>query len=640
MYIKLLLVLLLSGIFSDLNGQSIESSSFNKKDLSKFENAQKEHKNKQVNKALKVYCKLLDKYSGHPDLELWTGLAYKDIGKNKEALRHLKFATDNGKSTNALLYSTIGELCKKEKKYEEAIENYEKYLSIADSSKRGYFQVQHLYEEARFTNAQIKNPVLFNPISISSNVNTSSSEYLPQFTADHAKMYFTRRLNGQEDIFFVEKTENGYGKAEPFILINTENFDEGAHSISADGNTFIFTHHDDKYGMGGHDLYITSKNNGEWSRPKNMGRKVNSVFWDSQPSLSGDGNILFFSSTREGGYGGKDIWYSILSKEGFWSSPINAGNVVNTSTDESSPFLHTDMRTLYFRSNGHIGMGSFDLFVARRKKGGGWSEVKNLGYPINTEGQEGALSISLDGTKGYFATDYDGKVLQDHLDIYEFELPMDIRPEPCTYLKIRSIDAGTKIPVGSILEIIDISTNTIISSKKVDFNGEVLIPIPLRQKMMINLTAEGYIFYSDHIIIDSIAHGMAPFDKTIHLTKIPAPSTFDEGKSFVLKNVFFESGTAELQQISLMEIKKLADILMKNEKLKLKIIGHTDNVGEDYDNKVLSEKRASSVKEALISLGIQQNRLVTEGKGESAPVQDNSTEAGRNQNRRTEFILY
>ncbi|MDG2448482.1 MAG: OmpA family protein, partial [Saprospiraceae bacterium] len=159
-------------------------------------------------------------------------------------------------------------------------------------------------------------------------------------------------------------------------------------------------------------------------------------------------------------------------------------------------------------------------------------------------------------------------------------------------------------------------------------------------KMMINLTAEGYIFYSDHIIIDSIAHGMAPFDKTIHLTKIPAPSTFDEGKSFVLKNVFFESGTAELQEISLMEIKKLADILMKNEKLKLKIIGHTDNVGEDYDNKVLSEKRASSVKKALISLGIQQNRLVTEGQGESAPVQDNFTEAGRNQNRRTEFILY
>ena len=623
-------------------GQVTEYLPLKKKDLDKFISAQKDHKNKHVDKALKVYCKLLDKYEGHPELELWTGLAYKDKNRTEEALSHLIKATQEGNNKNALLYSTIGEIFKNEKKYKKAGEYFHTYLNLTDSTKKGYSKVKRLYDESIFADLMINNPQPFDPKPFGDNVNSLTSEYLPQFTADQTKLYFTRRIRNQEDIFYVEKEGDQFGKAQPFGLVNSEEYDEGAHSISADGNIFIFTHHDDEYGMGGHDLYLTKKINGEWSRPSNMGRKINSIFWDSQPSLSGDGKVLFFSSTREGGFGGKDIWYSVLTKEGEWTTPRNAGNLINTSQDESSPFLHADMRTLYFRSNGHIGMGSFDLFLARREKGGDWSEVKNLGYPINTDGQEGALSVSLDGTKGYFATDNNGQEIQDHLDIYEFTLPENIRPEPCTFIKIRSIDTESKYPIKSELDIIDISTNAIITSKRTDLNGEILVSIPLRKKILIHVTAEGYMFHSDNIILDSISHGMDPFNKTVKLKKIKELASSDvlENESFVLKNIFFESGTANLQEVSMYEIERLAKILKENDNLDLKITGHTDDIGSEQDNQTLSLDRAYAVKEAIVKMGINSERLSTIGKGEIEPIASNETEEGRLQNRRTEFLLY
>ncbi|MEE9373365.1 MAG: OmpA family protein [Saprospiraceae bacterium] len=632
-------ILLFVNVFH-ISGQNVNGPGMSTKDYKKFKSAQSDHKRKKLDNALKVYCKLLNKYSGNFELELWTGLAYRDKGQNPQALIHLIAATKEESSKNALLYSTIGEIYKAEKNYKKAERFYNKYLNISDSTFSGYIKVKRKYDEVKFIAEQINNPIPFSPKALDFNINTPSSEYLPQLTADHTTLYFTRRIRNQEDIFFVEKNNDHYSEAIPFDLINKENSNEGAHSISADGNVFIFTHHDDKYGVGDHDLYITKKVDGKWTRPQNMGRRINSIVWDSQPSLSGDGNVLFFSSKRDKGYGGRDIWYSVMGPYGYWSDPINAGDVINTSADESSPFLHADLKTLYFRSNGHIGMGGFDLFVTRRQKGGGWSGVQNLGYPINTEGQEGALTISLDGTKGYFATDFDGDNVQNNLDIYEFDLPVSIRPEPCTYIKIRSINSDTKLPVRSILQIIDLSTNTIISSKKADINGEILIPIPLRKKMMINVSADDYVFYSDNIIVDTLTHGMAPYEKTVSLSKVHKVATPSEGNSFVLTNIFFDSGTSDLQEISMLEINKLADILKSKPSLRLKITGHTDEVGSDSDNMVLSKERAEAVKIALVSSGIKPIRITTNGKGETEPLSGNSTLSGRPQNRRTEFILY
>jgi len=432
----------------DARAQMAENP-FSKKDQEKFEKARSAHKGKKVDEALKTYCKLLDKYEGYSDLELWTGLAYKDKGLNNQALVHLLKAEKNSEEVNPLLYSTIAEVYKAEKEHDKAGEYYDQFLANTDDTHPGYISITRLSAQSKFIVDQMDNPVPFDPIPLGRPINTLTSEYLPQFTADHKTIYFTRRTRSQEDIYYSEKIEDGYTKPRPLDEVNTPEYNEGAHTISADGGTFIFTHEDDKYGVGGHDLYIMMKKDGEWQRPRLMSKKINTVLWESQPSLSGDGNILFFASTRDGGYGGKDIWYSVKGKDGYWGEAKNAGSVINTDQDESSPFLHPDLRTLYFRSDGHLGMGSYDIFIARREGNKGWTTVENMGYPINTEGQEGALTVSLDGTKAYFATDYDGTQVNDHLDIYEFEMPEHLRPQPCTYVSILTVDSDSEMPIQS-----------------------------------------------------------------------------------------------------------------------------------------------------------------------------------------------
>ena len=610
-----------------------------KKDFEKFNSAKSAHRQKNYNDALKTYCKLLDKYEGNYELELWVGLAYKDKGQPLFALPYLINATEGGNSTNALLYSTIGGIYKEEKNYNSAKEYFALFLDKIDSTSIHYSRALRIHQQIEFIIESMKHPVPFTPRPMGHAINTLFSEYLPQFTADHKTVFFTRRVGMQEDIYFATDSKDNNAEAIPFQEINTSH-NEGAHSISADGNVFIFTHCNEKTGVGGCDLYATHKTDGGWSKPKNMGSRLNTILWDSQPSLSGDGNILFFSSTRDGGYGGKDVWYSVLSNQGTWSVPINAGPVVNTSYDESSPFLHADLKTLYFRSNGHLGIGDFDLFVARQDSFKQWKDIKNLGYPINTEGAEGALTVSLDGTKAYFATDFDGESKRNNLDIYEFDLPEKIRPSPCTYIKIRTIDEHSKIPIRSILEIVDIETNEIITRKRASLDGEILVPIQLRKSMMINVSSIGHVFYSDNILLDTIAHGMAPYERTISLSPLIIDDKSKlESKTFILKNIFFESGTAELKEISISEIRKLKKILDDHNSFKINITGHTDNVGSENDNLILSKERAEAVKNVLVQMEIVTSRVETEGMGEGQPISENNSAEGRRQNRRTEFRL-
>jgi len=246
-------------------------------------------------------------------------------------------------------------------------------------------------------------------------INTSNSEYLPQFTLDDETFIFTRRVFDQEDLFIATKSEDGY-ETEAMDEVNTL-LNEGAHTLSADGSLLIFTHCNTKIGFGGCDLYRSRRrSNGTWSKPANMGKSINSEHWDAQPSLSADGRTLYFASRRPGGHGGTDIWACRLSKNGRWSRPVNLGPNVNSSAADESPFIHADGQTLYYRSRGPLGMGGFDLFRSKLENNA-WSQPIHLGSPINTTGEDGALVVSLDGTRGYYATDNYKGVKQNHLDL-------------------------------------------------------------------------------------------------------------------------------------------------------------------------------------------------------------------------------
>lgn len=284
-----------------------------------------------------------------------------------------------------------------------------------------------------FRRKAMANPVPFVPKNMGSAVNAKEyDEYMPSLSADGQMLLFSRynRQAKAEDLYYCRLIEGQWAKAVRMPPPVNSDRNEGSACLSQDGRMLYFTACGREDGAGRCDLYISYRKADGWSRPKNLGPAVNTGSWESQPCLSIDGQTLYFVSDRKGGYGGLDIWRSTFV-EGEWSTPVNLGPVINTSEDEKCPFIAFDDQKLYFSSNGHIGMGDMDLFVATRVDDSTWGNPVNLGYPINTSGDESSLIISPDGRTAIFSSDKYGDGNQ--LDLYYFALPEPVRPEPVEY---------------------------------------------------------------------------------------------------------------------------------------------------------------------------------------------------------------
>ena len=300
-------------------------------------------------------------------------------------------------------------------------------------------------------------------------------------------------------------------------------------------------------GYGRCDLYLMLNNT-----TYNAGGIINSEYWESQGCFSPDGKYLYFVSNRPGGFGGKDIWRSEISKKGFLPA-VNLGETINTQYNEMSPFIHPDNLTFYFASDGQIGFGDYDLFVSRRSSTiDDWGSPKNMGYPINTHNIENSLIVAANGKTAYYASDISGFGKED---IFQFELPENLQAE----------------------ELVDLEID-IITRKK--------------------------------------------------------------GEEIVLKNVQFDYNSYALKTSSFTELHKLIAYLHKNKSLKIRIEGHTDSIGNSQENKLLSENRAKSVYDYLLSKGVIPSQLESYiGYGENKPISNNNTEKGRALNRRTSFRI-
>jgi outer membrane protein OmpA-like peptidoglycan-associated protein len=451
-------------------------------------------------------------------------------------------------------------------------------------------------------------------------------------------MYFTRVTENQEDLYYAIKDQDGnWGEAIFMKEINTyEN--EGAHCISADGKTILFTAcSDGRNGQPrGCNIYISTLKLGQWSKPEYF-KALNSKAWDAQPNISADGRIIVFASRRAGGQGKSDLWWMSKNGEDVWTSPANMGNVINTKGNEESPFLHPDGKTLYFKSDNHLGFGSFDLFVSRVVENGEWGVPENIGYPLNSSDHEGALVVSLDGVKAYFsrgngATKFDKR----QSDIYQFDLPLKSRPNPVGFVKIKVLDSDSGAPLTTMVEI-QKKNNTILSKRsyETDGLGEILITMEAGYDFSLNISKEGYQFYSDRFEM-TVNEAIITQEIEVPLHKLIIEA---ENEPIVLKNVLFEIGSSILLEESVFELDKLMMLMTDNVKINIEIRGHTDNVGEEEANLILSEERAKAVYEYLIQNGIDSSRLDYKGFGESLPIADNETTLGRKQNRRTEFQI-
>lgn len=590
--------------------------------------------------AIKILDQLLPKEPNFIEALFLKAAIHYDEGDFNTAIHFYEKGLQLNREYDDLILYQLGLSYSQIDNFQKAIICLKEFIKIKNPSSVWVKRAQQKLKLWEFQYDLISHPIPFSPEPLKGSINTAHLfEYLPTLSADGQLLIYTCRNQGQEDLWYSTLQEEGWSAGQPIPNINTQE-NEGAQSISPDGKTIVFTACNRPDGLGSCDLYITYFNGQNWTTPSNMGPEINSGAWESQPCLADNGNILFFASNRSGGRGGSDIWYSKKNKEGFWTMPVVLDSTINTSEDDQAPFFHPDNQTLYFMSKGHQGLGGFDLFKSQKTHYGNWSKPKNLGYPINSKANEGALFVSLDGTRGYYDTDITGKA-----DLYTFEMPPSLRPHKTTYVKCTVLDAETLKPLEAQVVLTNLSnfdSLSLLSNNSQSFfnsdplDGTFLICLPFENNYGLQIELVGYFFYSENFALQSELLKDSVFEITALLKPIKIADS-PANNEVVLNNIFFNSGTAKLTQESSAELQRLVLLLQNNPSLNIRINGHTDDIGTEEDNLILSEKRAFAVYQYLIHNGIETSRLDFKGFGESQPLVANDTAENKAKNRRTSF---
>lgn len=618
-------------------------STSNEKAIKYYEESKKyfsQYKDKEAEEYLK---KALDKDDNFIEAHSAYAQLLVEQKRFEEAQNHLKKAIGINPDMFPINHFMLANVSMLLGDYETTYNAYKKFLSYNHINPEMKSIAEHEIKNAEFAMNAVKNPLPFHPENIGNSINTANDEYFPSITADGETFIFTRKVGHQEDFYISRKVNGKWQAAVPIPEINSYG-NEGAPSISADGKRMFFTsciniegHYGspERKGYGSCDIFYSENINGKWTKPVNVGPPINTQHWETQPSFASDGKTLYFirGIVTRGEIKQGDIYMSVLDENGKFSEPIKLGPNINTDKDEESVFIHPDNQTLYFSSNGHIGMGGLDIYMSKRQPDGSWGPAINLGYPINTHNDENSLLVDPSGKWAYFASNrkdgYGG------LDIYRFELPENIRPENITYIKGKVYNAVTKEPVMANFELYDLNTQEKVAQSFSDNNGNFLITLTSGKNYMINVNQRGYLFYSDNISLSDVPTSFEkPFLLNIPLTPI------DTGAITELKNVFFDVNKWELKPESKAELDKLILFLNQNPNIKIELSGHTDNSGDKKFNQMLSTNRAKAVYDYLINEGhIAPKRLTYKGYADTRPKVPNDTPENKAKNRRTEFKI-
>jgi len=518
-------------------------------------------------------------------------------------------------------------------KFLEALKAVNSYLAIPNLGTRGKSFADYrktTYEFAiDYTSKHPNENYTFAPVNMGDAVNSTFSEYYPSFTIDDSMFVYTRRGEGvREDFMQSFKLPNGKYTSSVLMpgAIN-EQPSKGAINISQDGQWVVFAGNFSGRGYGDFDLYISYKNPDGWSDPVNMGRSINTPYWESSPSLSPDKHTLYFSSNRPSGFGGNDLYVSHLTPDGKWTKAVNLGPTINTKGDELAPLIHADNESLYFTSNGLPGYGGSDLFMSKRMGDTSWIVPQNLGYPINTIDNEGSLFVAADGVTAYYASDRSDS--RGDLDLYRFTLRPDVRPLKTLYVSGKIVD-DNNTGLQADFQLVENGAQQIVNQSTSSNTGDYLVTLPAGKDYTFTVKKKGYLFQSELFEL-----GNEKPQTTIHKNIVLKPIQLNA--SVTLKNILFHTNSYELQPISLIELNTVLQLLRDNPTLRLRVNGHTDNKGSQTINQPLSSNRAKSVVDYLTKNGIERERLEWKGFGDSQPVAPNTTEDGRALNRRTEI---
>lgn len=539
----------------------------------------------------------------------------------------------------------LGSIYLSNEKFDKAIGLFETFLKDPNRDYGYDPEVKEALSEARTKKNLLGDPIDFNPKPVQ-RISSMEDEYLASISPDQQTMYFTRRtkkINRRdgpaakvrmvEEFSKAERKESGeftQGDALPDPF--NSGYNEGGPSVTADNTELYFTVCEDIKGYKNCDIFYSEKDGyGYWSTPKSIGDNVNQRHtWESQPSVSANGDVLYFTSNREGGIGGLDLYSVQRTEDGSWSNPENLGSVINTKENEKAPFIHSDSQTLYFASDGHTGLGGYDIYYATRTSDTAWAQPQNLGYPINDKEDELGLFVSLDGRTGYFASNKFSKA--NGWDIYSFSLPEKLRPEEVTLITGQLVaENGEQIDEASV-KLKNLETNEVTELDVDEQTGSYahVVRNDKKQDLILTVKQKGMAFTSKHVkVLGEPKVIKAPLDL----------KELEVGKEYKLNDINFASNSYELDAIAKGVIDEFILYLKENPELEADIQGHTDDVGDDQDNLMLSRNRAETVYEYAVNNGIAASRLSHHGYGETKPIATNDTEEGRARNRRTVFVV-
>ena len=408
--------------------------------------------------------------------------AYAQLKREKMELEqaeiHYKKAIDINPKFRSRTFYDYGEVLFLEAKYEQAKINLETFLKFERISPAAKEEAEFILMHAKFAAEAIKKPKPFTPINVGPGINTENNEYFPAITGDGKQFLFTRGIPDpqqpgyeNEDFYTSSFVDKAWQTAYPISTINSIG-NEGAPTLSADGNIMFFASCSNEFGdygaegrkgFGSCDIFYAQKVNGKWTKPRNAGPAVNTANWETQPSFSSDGKTLYFvrGIVARGGLKAQDIYMSVIGDDGKFSNPVKLNDNVNTPYKEESVFIHPDNQTLYFSSEGHPGFGRLDIFISRRQADGSWGPAVNLGYPINSIEDDNSLLVGPDGNIAYFSSARKGGY--GGLDVYQFELPKEAKPEKITFTKGKIYNAKSKEPLEANFELVDLATGTTVT---------------------------------------------------------------------------------------------------------------------------------------------------------------------------------
>jgi outer membrane protein OmpA-like peptidoglycan-associated protein len=554
--------------------------------------------------------------------------------------------------------------------FDKAIQEYNASMQSLDPKKDAdkIADAKKKVDECNTGKELVQHPVRVFIDNLGPNINTQYPEYGPLVSADESELIFTSRRPGGvggmidpksggyfEDLYISYFKNGAWTKAVNMgPPVNTEDHDATA-GLSADGQT-LYIYLDKNFG----DIYRTHLKGDKWAKPENMGSKVNTKdFHESSICESPDGKTLFFVSDKPGGFGDKDIYKVVMNDKGKWGDPVNLGPTINTQWGEEGPFMLGDGKTLYFSSQGHKGMGGYDIFKSVNTNGQ-WSEPENVGYPVNTPDDDVFFVLNASGKHGYYTSIQKGGYGEKDIYMVTFlgpEKPVALSDEDnllagstssvsdmmaqtvavktvkTTLLKGIIYDSMSHAPLEASIELIDNNKNQIIASFTSNSNtGKYLVTLPSGVNYGIAVKCTNYLFYSANFNLpDTAAYQVV--ERNIPLQSI------NIGSRIVLRNVFFDFDKATLRPESTSELDRLIALLNQYNKLKIEISGYTDNKGTQAYNQSLSQNRSKSVVDYLIAHGIASDRLTFKGYGMDNPIATNETDEGRQLNRRTEFKI-